>query len=250
MNAGRDGFQSDADTSEKTARDFTKFNAALARLRERRVKEIAISGPLLKSRLAWMIATYQQPVLYRIVMLASGCAANWNTRNLLCAYLAGRALIETVALILEFDRELQTLLTEKDLGGLDALLMNRMFATRSGELLKEFPATQAKSILTVIQSLDKRTMPGVWEHYCFMSERCHPNSLGHHQLFGVRDRETNVTKYSDWNHPEMHLDHVLAGAMLIEWTEPCMDRLDAAILEVSELQHRVSPIVENWTWSP
>ncbi len=46
---------------------------------------------------------------------------------------------------------------------------------------------------------------------------------------------------------EMHLDCVLGGAMLIELVEPCMDRLDAAILQVSELQHSVSPIVESGT---
>ncbi|SDR58068.1 hypothetical protein SAMN05519103_05991 [Rhizobiales bacterium GAS113] len=247
MTAGQDGFEFDANTSERAARDFVKFNAALARLRERRLNEITISGPLLKSRLAWLIATYQQPVLYRVVMLATGCAASWDTRNVLCAYLAARALIETVALVLEFDRELQELITEKNLDGIDALLMNRTFATRSEDLVKEFPDTQAKNILTVIQSLDKKTIPGVWEHYCFLSERCHPNSLGHHQLFGVRERETNVTKYSDWHHSEMHLDYVLAGAMLIELVEPCMDRLDAAILQVSELQHSVSPVVDSWT---
>ena len=89
MSADTDGFEIDADIDHDDAQDIQAFNSTLVRLRERRLTEITISGPLLKSKLAWKIATYQQSVLYRVVMLASGCAANWNGRNLLCAYYRG-----------------------------------------------------------------------------------------------------------------------------------------------------------------
>jgi hypothetical protein len=107
MSADNNGFELDADVDENVAKDIQAFNSILRRLRERRLTEIAISGPLRKSKLAWKIATYQQPMLYRVVMLASGCAANWNAPNLLCAYLAARALIETVAVFWAFEVELQ-----------------------------------------------------------------------------------------------------------------------------------------------
>jgi hypothetical protein len=246
MNACQDGFLVDDSLTDAVAKDLAKFNTVLSRLRARRVEAISISGPLLRSKIAWKIATYQQPVLYRVVMLAAGCASNWNDRNVLCACLAARALMETVALLLEFDGQLQALMEQKNLGGIDGLLTNKAFATKSQKLIDELPNVQAKSILTTLQNMDKRLLPGLWEHYCFLSERCHPNNLGHYQLFGVRNRQTNVITYSDYNHIEMHLDYVLAGAMLIEFVEPCMDRLDAAILQVSELHHGVAPLAENW----
>jgi hypothetical protein len=105
----QDGFNIDFDVSEEHARAIADFNSTLVRLRNRRVDKIDVSASvlLLRSKLAWKLATYQQPVLYRIVMLASGCAMNWNARNLLCSYLAARALIETMALFLEFEHELE-----------------------------------------------------------------------------------------------------------------------------------------------
>src|SRR5438132_1385850 len=116
-----EGFVADGEIGERAANDVVVFNAILARLRERRLTEIEISGPLLKSMLAWRIATYQQPVLYRVVMLASGCAVNWNGRNLLCAYLAARALMETAAVLLVFERSLGALIKSEDLKGINDL---------------------------------------------------------------------------------------------------------------------------------
>jgi hypothetical protein len=39
----------------------------------------------------------------------------------------------------------------------------------------------------------------------------------------------------------MHLDFILGGAMLIEFVGSCMDRLDEAIIRVSDLQHEIQP---------
>jgi hypothetical protein len=70
----QDGFNIDSDVPEEHTRTIADFNSTLARLRNRRVDKIDVAGsePLLKSKLAWKLATYQQPVLYRIVMLATG----------------------------------------------------------------------------------------------------------------------------------------------------------------------------------
>jgi hypothetical protein len=42
------------------------------RLSQRRVDRIDVDGPLLKSKLAWKVATYQQSILYRLVMWRTG----------------------------------------------------------------------------------------------------------------------------------------------------------------------------------
>jgi hypothetical protein len=243
MSADSGGFEFDADTAENVVTDIQVFNATLGRLRERRLTEIAISGPFLKSKLAWKIATYQQPVLYRVVMLASGCAANWNGRNLLCAYLAARALFETVAVFWAFEVDLQKLIEKEDLDGIDALITNRTFATRDAELVQSYPATKAIDILTFIDKLEKEGgLSRARQHYDSLSERCHPNSFGQHHFFSVRDRTTNVEHYSDLTDLEKHFDFIFADAMLIEFVERHMNRLDAAIIRVAELQHNIAPV--------
>lgn len=219
-----------------------EFNETLVRLRARRVPEIRVEGSLLKSKLAWKIATYQQPVLYRIVMLADGCALNWNARNDLCSFLAARALVETIALVFDFQCELDSLVELKDLKSIDALVMNRTFASRDQEWLKDHPDTKALNVLTFVDRLDKRMLPGVRWHYDALSECCHPNSFGHHQFFGKLDKTSGATTYFETQEDDARLNHVLLGAMLVHLAEISMDRLDKAITEVSKLQHEIDPV--------
>ena len=136
-----------------------------------------------------------------------------------------RALIETVAVLVSFDSKLQKLIKKADFSEIDTLLTNSTFATRDAEMLKSHPHTKATNIITFIDKLE-RMIPGVRKHYDSLSERCHPNSFGHHQFFGKRDRDTHVVTYSDWDDLQKHFASVLAGAMLIEFVESCMDRLD------------------------
>jgi len=252
MSRGINGFEVDPNVGEKIAKDVQTFNETLKRLRDRRLPEIAIAGALRKSKMAWTIATYQQPVLYRVVMLASGCAANWNDRNILCSYLAARAIIETATVFLLFESDLEELIEGEKLPEIDALITNRNFSTRDEEMVNLHPDTKATNIQTFIEKLDKKFKKHdkdwnswIGKHYGFLSERCHPNSFGQHQFFGARDKTTNVIKYSDWNDLEMHFGNIFAGAMIIQFVESAMDRLDVAILRVAELQHRLSPVVND-----
>ena len=132
------------DLDERDIASMRTFNATLARLRERKLERVEKAGPLAKSKLAWKIATYGQSVIYRVVMLAEGCALNWNAANVLCAYLAARALVETAALVLEFEHELQAHIIAENLGAIDALVMNRTFASRDEEGVAEHPEQEAK----------------------------------------------------------------------------------------------------------
>jgi len=245
VNVTPEDFVVDAEIGERAAKDVVEFNAILARLRERRLTEIEISGPLQRSMLAWRIATYQQPVLYRVVMLASGCVANWNGRNLLCAYLAARALMETAAVLLVFERSLEALIKSEDLKGINDLITKSAFATRDAKLIKEHPNAEATNVLKTLDKLGKQGFSGIRQHYEFLSERCHPNSSGHHQFFGIRDPDTNIVRYSEWRELPGNFEQILGGAMMISFVEPCMDRLDKAIIQVSELQHRIAPLVED-----
>src|SRR5882757_5057609 len=96
------------------------INAGLSRLRERRVQRIERAGRLLKSKLAWKVQVYREAMLYRIVALTESAAVNWNGDNLLGTYLPARALIETSAVLLEFEHDLKQHLADGDLAAIDA----------------------------------------------------------------------------------------------------------------------------------
>jgi hypothetical protein len=59
----------------KSADDMREISAAIERLSARRKSTIAVSGVFLKSKLAWNIASYQEAVLWRVVMLARAAHA-------------------------------------------------------------------------------------------------------------------------------------------------------------------------------
>ena len=107
-------------STHRKAETFTIVNEALQRLSSRRVERITRSGDLARSKIAWKIATYQQALLYRLVSLGSGCALSWNQKNFLCSLLAARALVETAALLLDFENQLARYLSKEDLACIDS----------------------------------------------------------------------------------------------------------------------------------
>jgi hypothetical protein len=139
-------------------------------------------GLFLRSKIAWKLATYQHALLHRVVALIDGAALAWNNRCILSAILSARALMETIAVMAEFEKQIAVLLEREDLGALDALVQRGTFASRDPEWLKEFPETKAINAITYVEKFDKQ-LPGFKGHYDMLSERCHPNSTGHNFLF-------------------------------------------------------------------
>ena len=116
---------------QMTCNAFTTQSSALPLAGKAKIEA---EGPLEKSKIAWKIATYQEAVLCRVVMLARGAREAWNARNFLVCFLAVRALTETLAVFDNFKHELSVTLDNENLGALDRLAMNRTFATRDNEL--------------------------------------------------------------------------------------------------------------------
>jgi hypothetical protein len=138
------------------AAQLLRVNAALARLSERRRREIRVEGPLARSMLAWKLATLQKAFLYRTVTLVRGVALTWNARNFL--YSAARSLIETLVLVEDFKAKLDVSLKAHDLSGVNQLLDHLTFATRDAEWLAEHPESQATNIQTLINRFDKNIL--------------------------------------------------------------------------------------------
>ena len=217
------------------------LNASLDRLSGLRAVEINVSGKFARSKIAWKLATYQHVLLHRLVALMDGAAVAWNNRGTLSAMLSARALMETFAVMAEFERRATGLLKEENLGGLDALAQNGIFASRDEDWIKENPETAAISILTYIDKFDKRA-EGFRGHYDILSERCHPNSLGHNFMFSKLDRTDGTVRFCDEREPTRNGEMILAALAPLPLVESISSRLDDLIEKVSDLHHRVAPV--------
>jgi hypothetical protein len=234
-------FLSDDRLTEEDKTLVGELNASLDRLSGLRTVEINVSGKFLRSKIAWKLATYQHALLHRLVALIDGAAVAWNNRCTLSAMLSARALMETFAAMAEFERRVARLLKEEELGGLDALAQDGIFASRDPDWIGENPGTRAVNVLTCIDRFDKRC-EGFRGHYDMLSERCHPNSLGHNFMFLELDRTDGTVRYCDERVPARNGEIILAALAPLPLVESMMPRLDALIEKVSDLHHRVAPL--------
>lgn len=211
-------------------------NGIISRLKEMRAPFIEREGRYLQSKLAWKAATYRETILYRTVSLCESLALNWNSRNILGCSLSARALIETSALLLEFEHDLVEYIDKRDLEAINDLLTNRHFATRKKEWLENHPETQATNILTYIDKVDKRMLNGIREIYVSLSESCHPNYLGLHGLFSSLNTKTGRTDYSASKDFIGRSHAIMVSMMLVGFVENCAERLNTLVDRIAELQ--------------
>jgi hypothetical protein len=217
------------------------LNGSMGRVSGLRAVEITVSGKFARSKIAWKLATYQHVLLHRLIALMDGAAVAWNSRCTLSAMLSARALMETFAVMVEFERRMARLFEEENLGGLDALAQNGILASRDPEWIKDNPETAAISVLTHIDQFDKRA-EGFRGHYDMLSERCHPNSLSHNFMFSKLDRSDGTVRFCDEREPGRNGQMILAALAWFPLVESTSARLDELIEKVSDLHHRVAPV--------
>jgi hypothetical protein len=234
-------FMWDERLREKDKRLVAELNGALARLNERRAVEINVSGHFARSKIAWKLAVHQHGLLHRIIALIDGTAVGWNNRCTLSAILSARALMETIAVMAVFADRVADSFAAENLGALEDIAQRGTFSSRDPEWLKDAPETKAVNVLTYIDSLDKHA-PGFRGHYDMLSERCHPNSLGHNFMFSKLDRSNGSVRFFDEREPQRNGQMILAALAVFPLVESLMNRLDDLILRVSDLQHRVAPV--------
>jgi len=227
--------------SDEDATDFREIDDAIARLSKRRVEKIELEGPYLKSKIAWKIATFQQSVLYRVVMLARGARLSWNARNILACFILVRQLVETVALFDEFERSLMERFEAKDAGGIDALVMNRTFATMDTEFIKDYPDAKATNVLNFVDKLGKRYGLPIRDNYDSLSERVHPNSAGHHQMYSTTDKSNGTVTFSETKNMRRSAAFIQAPLGLVILFERTMNILDGAIPKIADWHDEIHP---------
>jgi hypothetical protein len=206
------------------------FNECLLRLMHMRKQRIEAGGNDERSTLVWKLAEFQQSILYRIVMLAQGASSSWNDGNLLSSVLCSRALLETVAsmhhLVVSVVEHTQK--SEADLKAITQLVKEQLYATRNRDWLSDqagFRADLAKKI----KALDA-AMPGIKEHYAFLSDICHPNFLGQRFLFAGSDTDKKATTLSESLNRNSHmLDAIFGCVMMINNFEKMFDELSKVV---------------------
>jgi methyl-accepting chemotaxis protein len=229
------GFNKAAIDESEDWSQVERYNVCLGRLLERRKSEIVVEGPLLQSKTAWKCAVLQQSLLYRITLLAKGCADAWNAENIVCSVLAARALLETVALAMHISERLEQLMEEKKVAALDDLANEILFSTRNDEVVEGGFGHRATNVLGFIDKLERK-MAGIRESYEFLSEWCHPNASGHLFTYGEMNTTTGHVGFFDVA-PRVRgiLGHVVTCFMMILFVELVMDRFDNIVATVPTL---------------
>jgi hypothetical protein len=202
------------------------FNNFLRRLTKRRLTKIERVGHL-ESMLAWKIVALQQVLLYRIVELATGCTRMWNAGNVLCSVLTARALMETIALILDFDTKLQKQYEANNFKAMEKLVTRHTLSSREEDIIAKYPDLKADNVLYYIDRLEKISKYPARKHYESMSEFCHPNSDGHYFSFAKLDTDTGTVAFSTKKtHGKVQLKSIFIVYMMLGFVESWMDRLD------------------------
>lgn len=231
--------------------DVERFNSCLMQLAARRRAEIEVEGPLTESKTAWKCAVLQQSLLYRVTMLASGCAESWNSGNIVSSMLSARALLETIVLCDFVRNQLEKFVDGKDIEAIEKLANERLFATRDKNFIAGGFGHEARSILTFVDKFEKK-IAGIRDHYEFISEWCHPNGSGVLFTYGEINKQNGSVKFAEVTPRVKGIQgHVMACFMLVLFMEPNMDAIDKLILEISELDPNIGPWVnEAAGWGP
>jgi hypothetical protein len=230
----------DTRLEEKDRSKINEINETLDRLAIWRVVQINRAGHFDRSKLAWKVGVYQQVLLHRIVSLADGAAVAWNSRTTLSAFLCTRALVETIALLYHLRQAVDKFLTDELVGDLNAVAEHGLYSSRNPEWVSEFPNLKAKSVLTFIDKLDKY-LPGVRGHYDRLSERCHPNSLGHNYMFSKLDRSIGSVAFYDEREPAGNAVSIFAGLRLLKLADSIIPQMTEDLVKVADIHHRISP---------
>jgi hypothetical protein len=218
-----------------------KYNAGLERLLARRKSEVTVTGPLIESKTAWKCAVLQQALLYRVTMLATGCAESWNSGNVVCSILAGRALLETITLSIYVADELVRYAEVRDVEAIEKLANEQLFSTKDEKMIAEGAGYLAPSVLKYIDKFDKK-IDGVRNAYEFLCEWCHPNGSGHLMTYGAINKQTGTVAFSEATSRVKGIQgHVISCFMLILFIEPMMDKFDWIIPRAAEIDPNQGP---------
>jgi hypothetical protein len=241
MDTGLQILPLDVKLSDEEDNTVEQINDCLSRLASRKKSEIRALDDLQPwPPAAWYVAVYWQAVLYRLVAAAQGTIIAWNAGNVLCSFLAARALFETVTIIWDYHRVIAEAFADDNLENILAITVKAMMASRDPEYLAVDPEMKATNIITTIDRFDKAFKDGPLfrRAYDTMSERCHPNSQGTFQMYAKVEPDNMAVKYLDRQNSDGNFQLILFSLQLILAVEYIADKMDRLISDIRELERR------------
>jgi hypothetical protein len=143
-----------------------------------------------QSKLPFDIVSLREMLFHRASALATPAVSLLEARNVVSGVLLTRALIETVAMLVDLHEKLEDFVKSPDVDVFHAFLMKSLFANRyedKGVKHEYFTS----NILSSINRLDKKSQ-GIRQMYDVLSEYAHPNYNGVFGTFGKMDQEKLV----------------------------------------------------------
>jgi hypothetical protein len=216
--------------------DVEAINAALAALQDRKKATLMRQGDLQASRTAWLIAVFEQAILYRITALASGAIAMWEARNPLGATLSARSLVESGALVLAMERQLGRLADAGKLAEIDAYVADRAFVSQPGGWIEQARASRPVETLALIDEAD-RVCAGVRFSYDRLSEIAGPEALGQYAVFGAIDRSGTSVEFRDAESLDTATFRlILNAARIVVPVAAALEAIDALVARTAVLE--------------
>lgn len=179
------------------------LNTVIDTLRARRVETIKMPEPPKGFRLANTVRAYCQSQLWRCLDLVDSAESLRRSNHGLGTMVMVRAIYETVAAFLHFERKLAEMMTplesKADLERIDVFVHGETFSTRLEDLLEKVGADESSRATSVLTQIDrmKKVYADARKDYDHLCEFAHPNVFGGFLWFGHHDRETDTVSFFD-----------------------------------------------------
>lgn len=210
------------------------LNALYDRVEARKVEKIVLPESQSGFRTSNLIRVYCQANLRRCLVLASSSYGLFFIENGLVSLMAARAIYETVAVFLEFERQLAAIVKTGTLQEIMKFVQKKAFATRSAKMIaKHGEHLKARNIQTDIQKLTS-VRKKAEEEWSFLSEHTHPAGFGTLLYFAEKLKDEDAYIFQDGG-PDPHADlqWILVSIKLLEEFEKALDRIEAALPALS-----------------
>src|SRR5229473_7481752 len=124
------------------------------------------------------------------------------------------------------------------------MMLLRLMSGHSNVLRSTVPRyfTSTVSERTSASNKFEKKIPGIREHYEFISEWCHPNGSGHLFTYGEINKQNGTVRFSEVTPRVKGIQgHIMGCFMLILFMEPIMAAFDEIIPKASEIDPRAFP---------
>jgi hypothetical protein len=213
-----------------------QINEMLTRLEARRVDRIVVPESGSGFRASNVIRTYCQSHLRRCLVLIRSAYDLFFLENGLVSLMCVRAIYETVANFLDYERKLQRLIAAGDIQAVYDFAKFKTHATKVEHLIEEHgEQIKATNILTHVEKMAK-LRNNIMEEYNFLSEHTHPNSFGAVLFFADLKTEygSDTVLFNDGGpDPRADLQWILVGADLLRYFEQALERIEAKLPSLS-----------------